>query len=255
MGPDETEDLGVQTERSVDLTCEQDEEMGPGPSTALAREPSTTLSLGPFTTLSLETSTTQDEPGPPRYPTGKAMEWESEPSDDEENTEQRFRRKEPTPAPTFNGRGPDAEIVAHDSHPQTTPTSSPSDILGDVAYDTQPPVEGNLTGSGEPMVEVAIRVGLGRGRQPTVRSDSSERGLPSPRKQFRPRWRALSTSGWVDVQHYGRPSLGRSLAGHLRTTPCSPRLTAALQEPDRGRFLPGHTEAERHRKRFFFPPK
>jgi len=77
------------------------------------------------------------------------------------------------------------------------------------------------------MVEVAIRVGLGRGRQPTVRSDSSERGLPSPRKQFRPRWRALSTSGWVDVQHYGRPSLGRSLAGHLRTTPCSPRHGAS----------------------------
>jgi len=32
MGPDETEvaeDLGVQTERSVDLTCTQDKEMGP----------------------------------------------------------------------------------------------------------------------------------------------------------------------------------------------------------------------------------
>jgi len=44
-----------------------------------------------------------------------------------ENSEQRFRRKEPTPAPTFNGRGPDAEVIAHDSHHQTTPTSSPSD--------------------------------------------------------------------------------------------------------------------------------
>jgi len=124
MGPDETEvaeDLGVQTERSVYLTCTQDEEMGPGPPTALSRGPSTTLSLG--------TSTTQDEPSPQRYPTGKAIEWESEPSDDEENTRQRFRRKEPTPAPTFSGRGPDAEVIAHNSHPQTTPTSSPSDTL------------------------------------------------------------------------------------------------------------------------------
>jgi len=66
MGPDETEvaeDLGVQTERSVDLTCTQDEEMGPGPPTAPSRGPPTTLSLG--------TSTTQDEPSHPRYITGK----------------------------------------------------------------------------------------------------------------------------------------------------------------------------------------
>ncbi|XP_070854133.1 uncharacterized protein [Drosophila suzukii] len=124
MGPDETEvaeDLGVQTERSVYLNFTHDEEMGPGPPTALSRGPSTTLSLG--------TSTTQDEPSPQRYPTGKAIEWESEPSDDEENTEQRLRRKEPTSAPTFSGRGPDAEVIAHNSHPQTTPTSSPSDTL------------------------------------------------------------------------------------------------------------------------------
>jgi len=80
------------------------------------------------------------------------------------------------------------------------------------------------------MVGVAIRVGLLRGRLTTGRSP--ERGSPSPRKQFCLRWRALSASGWVDVQHYERPSLGRSLAGHLRRTPCSPRLTTALQGPD-----------------------
>jgi len=122
MGPDETEvaeDLGVQMERSVDLICTQDEEMGPESITAHSRGPSTTLPLG--------ISTTQDEHSSPRNPTGKAMEWESEPSDDEENTEQRFRRKEPTPAPTFSGRGLDAEIIAHYSHPPPTPTSSPSD--------------------------------------------------------------------------------------------------------------------------------
>ncbi|XP_070141908.1 nascent polypeptide-associated complex subunit alpha, muscle-specific form-like [Drosophila kikkawai] len=42
-----------------------------------------------------------DPPNRPHHPTGKAMEWESEPSDDEEDTGQRFRRRDPvlTPVP------------------------------------------------------------------------------------------------------------------------------------------------------------
>uniref|UniRef100_A0A6P4E4U7 Uncharacterized protein LOC108040169 n=1 Tax=Drosophila rhopaloa TaxID=1041015 RepID=A0A6P4E4U7_DRORH len=83
MGPDETEateDLGFPTDCPVDVTCSQDEEMGPGPSTPPPRGPSVTLSRGPTTTFFLGPSTTLS--------TGKAMEWESEPSDDEESTGQ-----------------------------------------------------------------------------------------------------------------------------------------------------------------------
>ncbi|XP_070141600.1 germ cell nuclear acidic protein-like [Drosophila kikkawai] len=42
------------------------------------------------------TPTTSDSSSRPHHPTGKAMEWESESSDDEESTDQRFRRKEPS---------------------------------------------------------------------------------------------------------------------------------------------------------------
>uniref|UniRef100_A0A6P4ECT2 Uncharacterized protein LOC108038777 n=1 Tax=Drosophila rhopaloa TaxID=1041015 RepID=A0A6P4ECT2_DRORH len=88
-----------------------------------------------------------DESGPRRYPTGKAMEWESEPSDDEESTAQRFRRKEPTlalvpypPPPSdtpfdtatqptlpLGGQGPDTEAVTYDFPLPTTAASTPSD--------------------------------------------------------------------------------------------------------------------------------
>jgi len=104
---------------------------------------------------------------------------DGEPSDDEENTEQRFRRKERIPAPTFSGRGRGG------SRQRLSPSNNTNiqligNLDGDVAHNSQPPVGANLTGNGEPMVGVAIRVGLGRGRQSTVRSDSSERGSPSP---------------------------------------------------------------------------
>ncbi|KAI8033469.1 hypothetical protein M5D96_013767 [Drosophila gunungcola] len=69
------------------------------------------------------------------------MEWESESSDDEESTGQRFRRKEPAPAvvrhappaaratiDTVPPREPDAETIADSAHPSATPTSSASDV-------------------------------------------------------------------------------------------------------------------------------
>jgi len=90
---------------------------------------------------------------------------------------------------------------------------------------------------------------------PSVWDSEATAPKPNPQRQFCLRWRALSACSWVDVQHNGRLSLGRSLAGHLRMTPCSSRLTTALQGPERGRFLPGQPEAERRRKHFFSSPE
>jgi len=213
--------------------------MGTGPTTALSRGPSTTLPSGhPPRRIS-----------PVPRATLRAKQWSGSQSP------ATTRR---TPSSAFDGRslhpgtrrGGDRPLLAPPNNTYIQPIGH---LDGDVAHDTQSPVERNLTR--EPMVGVAIRVGLGRGRQSTDRNDSSERGPPSLRKHFRPRWRALSASGLVDEQHNGRPSLGRSLAIYLGKTPCSPCLTAALQDPDRGRFLPGHPVAEQRRKHLFPSPK
>jgi len=144
--------------------------MGTGPTTALSRGPSTTLPSGhPPRRIS-----------PVPRATLRAKQWSGSQSP------ATTRR---TPSSAFDGRslhpgtrrGGDRPLLAPPNNTYIQPIGH---LDGDVAHDTQSPVERNLTR--EPMVGVAIRVGLGRGRQSTDRNDSSERGPPSLRKHFRP---------------------------------------------------------------------
>jgi len=83
MRPDETEiaeDLGVQRERSATSPTRRTKRWDRGrPPRSLVGRQRRSLSNRPQRSLA-----------GPRYPTGYAMEWNSEPSDDEEKTEQRF---------------------------------------------------------------------------------------------------------------------------------------------------------------------
>uniref|UniRef100_A0A6P4FP04 Proline-rich protein 36-like n=1 Tax=Drosophila rhopaloa TaxID=1041015 RepID=A0A6P4FP04_DRORH len=162
--------------------------MGPGPSTSLPRGPSATLSRGPTTTFSFGPSTTQDESGPRRYPTGKAMEWESEPSDDEESTGQRFRRKEPTLA-----------LVPYPPPPSDTPfdtATQPTLPLGGQGPDTEaaataaPNLEPSAAENRSPPVASATRFRLGGHATPPTAKSRSPSGRPSAPDVLQPAPRA-----------------------------------------------------------------